>query len=287
MLARALPWKPGLEVAGRYRLRDRIGTGASAEVWRAHDGTLDALVAIKLLDPGFAGTGIAKRFLREARAAANIRSLHVVQILDHGVHDDAPFITMELLEGETLGDRLDRERSLRPAEASRIVQQIAKAAGKAHAAGIVHRDLKPANVFLVLDEDGGETMVKVFDFGLAKLTAPSAAGRTGLTKSGTLLGTPEYMSPEQAKGRAVDYRTDLYAIGVLAFECFTGKLPFASTEVSEILELAVAGDLLRPSKVATVPVGFDAWFAKATAFDSRRRFDSAKEMAAALQELVF
>jgi serine/threonine-protein kinase len=286
LLARALPWKPGLEISRRYRLRDRIGTGASAEVWRAHDAVLDAFVAIKLLDPCFSGTPISKRFLREARAAANIRSLHVVQILDHGLHADAPFIVMELLEGETLADRLDRVGKLPPEEALRVVGQIAKAMQKAHAAQIVHRDLKPANVFLVADDDAESTVIKVFDFGIAKVTAASAASKTGLTKAGTLLGTPEYMSPEQAKGRSVDFRSDLYALGVLAFECFTGKLPFGTSEVSEILELAVAGELLRPSQIAMVPPGFDAWFARATAFDPRKRFASAKEMAAALGEIV-
>src|SRR5262245_8920799 len=134
-------------VGKRYRLVSRLGAGAAAEVWSAQDTTLDAPIAIKLLDPSYAGSTVAKRFLREAKAAAKIRSLHVVQILDHGVHGEIPYITMELLEGETLADRLDRVRRLDADSVCRVAGHIAKAATKAHEAGIIHRDLKPANVF--------------------------------------------------------------------------------------------------------------------------------------------
>jgi serine/threonine protein kinase len=282
-----LPWQPDLRVAGRYRLQDRIGAGASAEVWRAVDDTLDAAVAIKLLDPMFARTEIATRFLREARAAAKIRSLHVVQILDHGLHGETPYISMELLEGETLADRLDRDGCLPPRVASRIIVQVAKATAKAHAEGIVHRDLKPENIFLVQDEDAEEPLAKVFDFGIAKVLPRRGAPLTDVTKAGSLLGTPEIMSPEQARGLPVDHRTDLYSLAIVAFRCFTGGLPFASEDVEEILQCAAAGKLLRPSDVASVPMGFDAWFARASAYEPEARFASAKEMAAALTELPF
>jgi serine/threonine protein kinase len=283
----ALPWQPDQRVAGRYRLQDRIGSGASAEVWRALDDKLDAAVAIKLLDPVLAGTEIATRFLREARAAAKIRSLHVVQILDHGLHGETPYISMELLEGETLADRLDRSGCLPPRVASRIIVQVAKATAKAHAEGIVHRDLKPENIFLVQDDDAEEPIAKVFDFGIAKVTPRRGGAHTDVTRAGSLLGTPENMSPEQARGLPVDHRTDLYSLAIVAFRCFTGGLPFASEDVEEILECAATGRLLRPSDVASVPMGFDAWFARGAAYEPDARFGSAREMATALTDLLF
>ncbi|NUP07174.1 MAG: serine/threonine protein kinase [Polyangiaceae bacterium] len=282
----AAPWCPGLTIAGRYRLRVRIGEGGAAEVWRALDTTLEAPVAIKLLHPDLAHGTIAKRFLREAKAAAKLRSLHVVQILDAGLHDDTAYITMELLEGETLADRLDRVEQLPPKLVSRFVGHIAKAAAKAHAAQIVHRDLKPTNVFLVTDDDTDE-IAKVFDFGIAKVKASPGAGQvTGTTTAGTLLGTPEYMSPEQARGLAVDYRTDLYAMGILAFESLTGRLPFEASKMQDVLQLAAEGRLLRPSQIVAVAPGFDAWFARATAFRAKDRFDSAKDLATALDDVL-
>ncbi|MBK8936531.1 MAG: serine/threonine protein kinase [Polyangiaceae bacterium] len=280
-----VPWQPGMTIAGRYLLRARIGEGGAAEVWRALDTTLDAPVAIKLLHPSLATGAIARRFLLEAKAAAKLRSLHVVQILDHGVHDDTAYITMELLVGETLSDRLDREGRLPPAVVAKFVGHVAKAAAKAHAAGIIHRDLKPSNVFIVQDDDSDE-VAKVFDFGIAKVkAAPGNPQATGATTLGTLLGTPEYMSPEQARGFAVDLRTDLYALGIIAFECLTGSLPFESDQMGDVLQLAAEGRLLRPSQVMTVPPGFDAWFARATALRATDRFASAKELASALQDI--
>jgi serine/threonine-protein kinase len=275
-------------IAGRYKLRAVLGRGAAAEVWRALDSTLEAPVAIKILDPSLAKSEIAKRFLREARAAAKLRSVHVVQILDHGLHGEVPYIVMELLSGETLADCLDREKKLRPSLVSSIVGQIAKAMAKAHAAGIVHRDLKPANIFLVRGEDEEEETVKIFDFGIAKITPqPGAAPTTQMTKVGALLGTPQYMSPEQATGINVDFRTDIYALGIIAAECLTGRFPFDTNDPYETLLLSARGQLLRPSKLGQVPVGFDAWFAKATALDPAQRFASAKALADALRDLNF
>ncbi len=273
-------------IGGRYRLDNKLGAGAAAEVWCALDTTLHAPVALKLLNPTLSDTAIAKRFLREARAAAQIRSLHVVQILDHGTHEGTPFIAMELLEGETLADRLDRVKSLAPAMVVRIISQIAKAAAKAHTAGIVHRDLKPPNIFLVKDDDTDEEIAKVFDFGIAKVEMPLDVGGgppTGVTRVGTLLGTPHYMSPEQAIGVPVDYRTDIYALGIIAFECVTGTIPLESDDILVVLKDVRAGRLRKPSEVAHVPRAFDAWFAKATKTLPEERFPSAKELADSLR----
>ncbi len=287
-MATRRPWQAGTTIGERYKLRSKLGAGAAAEVWRAVDTRFDALVAVKLLDPRLVDSAVAKRFLREARAAAQLRSLHVVQILDFGTHADISFIAMELLEGETLSERLERQPRLPEATACRIIGHVAKAAAKAHTAGVVHRDLKPDNIFLVSgggDDDDDEEIAKVFDFGIAKLRPSNRAG-TGATQIGTILGTPQYMSPEQAVGAAVDLRADIYALGVIGFELVTGALPFTTEDVGEVLQAAARGHLLRPSSVTGVPPGFDAWFAKATAFKPYDRFPTAKALATALRECL-
>jgi serine/threonine protein kinase len=272
-------------IAKRYRLDACLGTGSAATVWRALDKTLRADVAVKILHPHYAETEVARRFLREARAAAQLRSVHVAQVLDHGESEGgAPYIVMELLEGETLAERLERDGRQPPDRVLRILTHVGKAATKAHALGIVHRDLKPENLFLVRDED--EEITKVFDFGIAKITGPRAETSTSITGARTLIGTPQYMSPEQASCGDVDFRTDLYAMGILAFECLTGGLPFQTEDVLELIDRVVEGKLMRPSEIAPVPEPFDAWFAKATCLDPAGRFGSARELVAALQQAL-
>jgi eukaryotic-like serine/threonine-protein kinase len=277
--------RPGQIVAQRYRLEAHLGSGSAAEVWRAVDTSVGGDVAIKILHLRFAEGDIARRFLREARMAAKIRSLHTVEVLDHGSSESgAPYLVMELLEGETLADRLEREGGVPAPDTCRIVGQIAKAATKAHAIGIIHRDLKPHNVFLV--RDGGEEIAKVFDFGIAKVTSAASGLSTSITASKLLMGTPEYMSPEQASFGEVDYRSDLYAMGIIAFECLTGRTPFLTEDVIELLDQVARGQLLMPSDVAPAPPAFDAWFARATCHDPAGRFASGKELATALREAL-
>ncbi|HVY44241.1 MAG TPA: serine/threonine-protein kinase [Minicystis sp.] len=278
------PRSPGDVVARRYRLEAHLGSGAAAEVWRAFDGTLRAEVALKILHEAYAGSEVARRFLREAQAAAQLRSLHVVQVLDQGMTESGtPFIAMELLEGETLAARLERDGRMMPADVCRVLSHVGKAAAKAHAMGIVHRDLKPHNVFLVRDDD--EEITKVFDFGIAKLTRGTGMA-TSSTATGSLIGTPEYMSPEQASCGKVDFRTDLYAMGIVAFECLTGHVPFETEDVLEIIERVMHGELARPSAFAPVPPAFEAWFERATRLDPNARFGSAREMVAALERAL-
>ena len=214
----------------RYRLIRPIGHGSQASVWIAEHLALTTTVAVKLIDPELAKKESAReRFRREATAAAQLRSAHVVQILDHGIEGDQPFIVMELLDGEDLFERLTHRTRISLRETSKVVTQVARALTRAHAAGIVHRDLKPENIFLVPNDD--DEVVKVLDFGVAKFKDPGKAAmqRTGL---GTLIGTPHYMSPEQVKGISeIDYRADLWALGVIAFQCVTGELPFDSEGV--------------------------------------------------------
>jgi serine/threonine-protein kinase len=270
----------------RYRLIRPIGHGSQASVWIAEHLALTTTVAVKLIDPELAKKESAReRFRREATAAAQLRSAHVVQILDHGIEGDQPFIVMELLDGEDLFERLTHRTRISLRETSKVVTQVARALTRAHAAGIVHRDLKPENIFLVPNDD--DEVVKVLDFGVAKFKDPGKAAmqRTGL---GTLIGTPHYMSPEQVKGISeIDYRADLWALGVIAFQCVTGELPFDSEGVGDLLIKISIGDIPVPSKIfPSIPANFDAWFLRACDRDPAKRFQSAREMAVALGGVV-
>ncbi|MEP7048820.1 MAG: protein kinase [Pseudomonadota bacterium] len=273
-------------LVGRYRLDERLGAGGMGSIWRAQHLVLAAPVAVKLIDrEAVPDEETLARFMREAQSAATLRSPHVVQILDYGVDDKLPFIVMELLDGENLAERLRRLERLPSADTARIVTHIGRAVGRAHEAGIVHRDLKPENVFLIRNED--EEIAKVLDFGVAKV-ATSALGEQGTrTRTGSILGTPYYMSPEQTQGnKAIDTRSDLWSLGVIAFECLTGKRPFYSDGLGDLVLQICIRDIPVPSQVASVPLGFDAWFAKACAREPEARFQSAREMTDALREVL-
>jgi serine/threonine-protein kinase len=253
-------------------------------VWRAQHLGLNAPVAIKLMDSALAATAEGRaRFHREAQAAAALRSPHVVQVLDHGFDESShqPFIVMELMDGESLAERLKRLARLSPQETARVVTHVARALARAHGSGIVHRDLKPDNVFVVQNED--EEVAKVLDFGIAKSQAHQL-GPGAATQTGAIMGTVYYMSPEQITGsKNVDFRTDLWALGVIACECLTGQRPFQAETIGG-MALKICVELpLPPSDLGPVPSGFDAWFARATARDMNARFQSARELADALR----
>jgi serine/threonine protein kinase len=269
-------------VAGKYALDRKLGQGAMGSVWSAEHLSLRSQVAVKFIDPHIASEPDAlARFLREARAAASLRSPHVVQILDHGVDNGAPYIVMELLEGETLGARLRRRGSLAPAEVADLLTQVARAVAKAHEVGIVHRDLKPDNIFIVQNDDAD--LAKVLDFGIAKVTGANVGASAPGTRSGALMGTPVYMSPEQAEGtKQVDFRSDLWSLGVIAYECLLGRRPFESEAIGSLVLDICSRPLPIPSDIGEVPAGFDAWFARACSRDPAGRFSGAKEQ---LQEL--
>jgi len=254
-------------------------------IWQAEHLALQAPVAVKLIDrDAITDEQTMARFLREAKAAAALRSPHVVHIMDYGMDDGLPFIVMELLEGETLSQRLKRRGRLSPAETALIATHVGRAMTRAHEAGIVHRDLKPENVFLVQNED--EEIAKVLDFGVAKILERSELVLDGeQTRTGSILGTPYYMSPEQAQGnKTVDYRTDLWALGVMVYECLLGKRPFYSDGLGDLVLQICIRDLPVPSEQGDVPLGFDAWFARAVNRDVEQRFQSARELTDALRE---
>jgi len=271
-------------LAGRYRLDRQLGKGGMGSVWLAEHLALNSWVAIKLMDPSIAATAEgAERFKREAQAAASLRSQHVVQVLDYGVHETTPFLVMELLQGQSLADCLEREKRLTPERTLAIITQVARAIGRAHAAGIVHRDLKPDNIFLLREDD--QELAKVLDFGIAKTTGARFGGME--TRTGVTMGTPYYMSPEQVEGKkALDHRSDLWSLAVITCECMTGVRPFDGETFGELLLNICARPVLPPSSQGLQLPGFDQWFAKAANRDPAQRFNSAQEMAAALADVV-
>jgi len=271
-------WGPGTVILGRYRLDSILGRGGMGSVWRAEHLQLRSPVAVKLLDSAISDNQqMLARFMREAQSAAALRSPHVVQIFDYGVEAGTAFIAMELLQGESLADRLTRLKQLPSEEVIRFLAQVLRAIGKAHEAGIVHRDLKPDNIFICADEP---EFAKVLDFGVAKVTRGELTAATGSrTQTGMMIGTPYYMSPEQTQAKEVDARADLWAIAVIAFECFVGRRPFTGDSFGELVIAICTLPVPVPSQNASVPPGFDEWFVKGTQRDRARRFGSAREMA--------
>ncbi|MEJ7727919.1 MAG: serine/threonine-protein kinase [Polyangiaceae bacterium] len=271
----------GTVIADRFRLVRALGRGGMGEVWLAHHIGLDTSCAVKFIHAHVAAAKDTRaRFEREARVVAQLKSPHVVQVIDYGECEGMPYIAMEYLEGEDLGRRLHRLGRLAPMDTWLLLSQMARALGKAHAAGLVHRDLKPENVFLIRDDE--HETAKILDFGIAKSTSVSISH--GSTATGALLGTPSYMSPEQAQGiKSVDWRSDLWSMAVVAYRCLTGQLPFISEALGDLLVKIIVQPLPVPSHVAPdLPPGIDAWWARAAARDPAHRFQSAKELVEAL-----
>jgi serine/threonine-protein kinase len=267
----------GTVIAERYRLLRPLAQGGMGTVWLAHDEQLDRSVAMKFMSPAITNDAVLRsRFQREAKAAARVRTPHVVQVFESSVEGNTPYIVMELLGGIDLHARLKREGRIDLAEAAIIVAQIARGLRAAHDAGVIHRDLKPQNVFLAVQD--GELCVKLLDFGVAKI-ADSAEG----TKAGDMLGSPHYMSPEQARGQPnVDHRTDLWSLGVIAFRMVTGDLAFPGENTGDVLVKICTEPLPLASTLAPfLPSALDHFFMRALDRDPMRRFQNATEMAQA------
>jgi serine/threonine-protein kinase len=229
------------------------------------------------------------RFKVEARAAATLRSKHAIQVYDYGTTDEGiPFIVMEMLEGESLAHRLKARGCLSLAETATILGQVGRAIQQAHDNRIVHRDLKPENIFLVHSPDDDTELVKVLDFGIAKMRSGESSYETSSTKEGTLLGTPDYMAPEQVRGlRSVDFRSDLWSLGVIAYRCVVGELPFSGESLADLLVKICIAPTPVPSQVkAGLPPTFDEWFAKCTERDPLARFESVRALTDSLFQVA-
>jgi len=286
-LSRGLPStiREGEILGGKYRLEKEIGRGAMGTVWSAVHLTLGQRVAIKLIAAEHAQAPEARqRFSTEAKAAARLRSRYVVQVYDDGeTPAGTPYIVLEYLDGETLEQRLERERDLPLNDAVRVTRHVARALSRAHAQGIVHRDLKPGNVFLTRSEDDELGWIaKVLDFGIAKF---EEHGIASTTKTGTLLGTPLFMSPEQVRGASsVDARSDLYSLGMVFYNMMTGTYAFNGESFTDVL-VGICSAPLPDLRVTApwVPASVADWFQRACARDLTQRFQSADEMVEALE----
>jgi hypothetical protein len=270
----------GQMIASRYRLERPLARGGMGSVWIARHVQLGSLAAVKFMDPLYASSAAAReRFEREAMAAAQLQSPHVVQVHDYGIEDDTPYIVMELLQGEDLGVRIKRAGRLPFGAVAEMLTQVARALRRAHEAGIVHRDLKPGNIFIVQNDD--VEIVKVLDFGIAK--AAGLGPSTEMTKTGQLLGSPHYMSPEQArKSKELDHRADLWALAVIAYRALTVEYPFPGDEIAQVL-LAICSDPPVPASRHAPELGpaVDRFFERAFAKSPNERFQAAPELAAA------
>ncbi|MEN9581817.1 MAG: hypothetical protein RJA70_4826, partial [Pseudomonadota bacterium] len=276
----------GQILAEKYRLTKLLGRGGMGSVWEGLHISLGTRVAVKFIDPEFGKQAeLRERFVNEALAAARLQSKHIVQVIDHDLTEDgAPYIVMEYLSGEPLDARLEREGALGLDEMSPLLQQLCRAMHRAHSAGIVHRDLKPDNVFLVWDEEDRRDVVKVVDFGIAKFS--EGTGIDSKTTTGAVLGTPHYMSPEQARGLpGVDARSDVWSIGVIAYRSVTGVLPFDGQALGDLLVKICTQEPVRVSGLVPVPRGFDEWVSRSLAKEPELRFASAEEQGRALAQL--
>jgi serine/threonine-protein kinase len=230
----------GVTLAGRFTVLARIGSGSMGAVYRARQGAVGRDVALKIVRRDRAYEPETKaRFEREARAVSMLKSPHTVTAFDFGEAEDGSwFLALEMLEGETLGERLRREGRIEWSEALRFASEALKSLAEAHAQGIIHRDLKPDNLFLarVHDPVGEREQCKILDFGIAKWVRDEEAPVDQLeTLAGTVFGTPRYMSPEQAQGAALDARSDLYSLGVLLFQMLTGRAPFVDEDAVVVM----------------------------------------------------
>ena len=265
---------PDAVIDGRYQVIGHLGTGGMAEVYCAHDLQLERKVALKLLHDRFAQDAeFVERFRREASSAAGLQHQYVVSVYDRGEYDGTPYIAMEYVQGRTLKALVHDSGALDPARAIDLTVQILRAARFAHRRGVIHRDFKPQNV--IVDDEG---RAKVTDFGIAR------AGASDMTQTGSIMGTAQYLSPEQAQGHAVNARSDLYSIGIILYELLTGRVPFdaesaVTVALKQVSETPISLRRINPA----VPPELEAITLRAIAKDPAERFADADEFIAALE----
>lgn len=273
-------------VTPTVRLSRRLGVGGMGSVWLADHQSLKTSVVVKFIANELSNDEQAlSRFAREAAAASQVKSPHVVKMLDHGVASDGtPYIVMEHLEGHDLGAHIEKYGRMDPSAVVEVISQMSRALVRAHESGIVHRDIKPSNIFLC-DAGDGQLFVKLLDFGIAKGVEGNIMDSK--TRTGSLLGSPHYMSPEQVVGGRVDARTDLWSLGVVAFEALTGVRPFEADTIGGLALKIHHEALPLPTQFnADLPKSVDLWFQKACAREPNARFATARELAEALAMAV-
>jgi len=279
----------GVVLAGRYVVKSRIGEGGMGLVYEGLHRDIDKRVAIKVLrDDLSRKPEVVARFRQEARSASRIGHDNIVDIFDFGeTTHGASYFVMEYLEGEDLGNVLSRDATVDANRACAIVLQCCKALSATHAKGIVHRDIKPENIFLT-QRDGVDDFVKIVDFGIAKMSDIEMDGAPGrkLTKTGMIFGTPEYMSPEQAAGRELDHRVDVYALGVILYECLAGRVPFEGDTFMGVLTQHLSSAVPAISELnpnAEVSRELELVIGKALAKDPNDRYEDTEELAEAVR----
>jgi eukaryotic-like serine/threonine-protein kinase len=276
--------EPGTVVAERYRIVDLLGRGGMGAVYRVEHVKLKKEMALKILRPEISKLDdVAKRFEREAEAAARLDHPNIISVTDFGSTADGQlFLVMELLNGPSLAKTLAKDGAMPAPRALHIIRQVLSALQRAHSAGVVHRDLKPDNIVLV-EREGERDVVKLLDFGIAKLVASDGTGEQ-LTRAGAIFGTPQYFSPEQAMGEPVDARADLYAAGVMMYEMLSGQRPFEAQSVVELISMHVTRDPAPVSQLAPhIPPALSESVARAMSKRRADRFPDASAMWQALQ----
>jgi serine/threonine-protein kinase len=278
--------EPGDVIAGKYRIDCALGSGGMGAVFQVTHRVTGKRFALKWLLPQVSAHGdAAQRFIREAQVAGRFEHPNVVEVYDVGSEGDSFYMVMELLEGESLAERVERAGPLAVTEACELLIPCLRGVAEAHAAGIVHRDLKPANLFICQPTRQFPAFAKVLDFGISKMSgAPGGELGGGMTKSGTLIGTPHYMPLEQMRGKAVDHRADIYAFGVVMYQVLSGKLPYPADSFSDLV-LMLAHETPQPLDqiVRRLPRGISQVIAKAMSRDAADRYQSVEELIAVLE----
>jgi eukaryotic-like serine/threonine-protein kinase len=274
-------------MVGSYRITGELSRGGMGAVYRAEHSILARTVAVKVLRPELTTNDeLVRRFINEAKAASAIQHPGIIEVLDFGhAHDGRAYFVMEMLQGESLGRRIESRGRLPVREAVKIAAGIASALTAAHGKGIVHRDLKPDNVFLIPDPDLGERP-KLLDFGIAKLGELSP-NHTKYTQTGALMGTPMYMAPEQARTASqIDHRADLYSLGCMLYEMLVAEPPFVAVGAGEIIALQLFATATRPSeRVQGIPAALDELVMRLLEKEPQDRFQTAGELTAALESV--
>jgi eukaryotic-like serine/threonine-protein kinase len=279
----AMSLQPGDTIEGKYRIVRLLGEGGMGAVYEGENVRIHRKVAIKVLHAAVAAKAdVVQRFEREAQAAGRIGSEHIVEVLDLGnLPEGDRFMVMEYLDGESLGERIKRKKRLAPQEVGHLLHQLLEGLAAAHAAGIIHRDLKPDNVFLMNSKGNQKDFVKVLDFGVSKFNALDS--EMSMTRTGAVMGTPFYMSPEQARGGKVDTRSDLYSVGVVIYQAVTGRVPFHAETFNELV-FKIALESCEPAELVTpgLDPAFAALIVRAMVRDPAGRFQTAQEFQAAV-----